>query len=80
MLSQIATAALLLAYAMVGLAVLHAVTQSSNARWWWLAAVYGAIVFFVWPVVLLAVVGLVDGPIGLRRRFGNGPKPPTLST
>jgi hypothetical protein len=80
MLSQIATAALLLAYAMVGLAVLHAVTQSSNARWWWLAAVYGAIVFFVWPVVLLAVVGLVDGPIGLRRRFGNRPKPPTLST
>lgn len=80
MLSQIATAALLLAYAMVGLAVLHAVTQSSNARWWWLAAVYGAIAFFVWPVVLLALVGLIDGPIGLRRRFGNGPKPPTLST
>lgn len=80
MLAQIASAALLMAYALIGLAVLHAVTRNSGARAWWLAAVYSAIAVFAWPVVLVAIIGLLDGPIGLRQRFGNAPKPPPLST
>jgi hypothetical protein len=35
---------------------------------------------FMWPLLLMPVIGLLDASFGLRRRFGNTTKPPTLST
>jgi hypothetical protein len=77
MLSQMVSAALLLAYLFVGFAVLHVITQSST---WWLIAAYCAILLLVWTLVLVLMLGLIDGPLGLRRRFANTAKPPTLSS
>lgn len=74
MLAQMASAALLLAYLFVGLAVLHVITQSSS---WWLIAAYCAILILGWPLVLVLMLGLIDGTFGLRRRFGNSAKPPS---
>lgn len=80
MLSQIASAALLMAYLLVGFAVLHVATQSAGGRWWWLTAAYGAVVVFGWPALLVAILGLIEGAIGLRKRFAARAKPPTLSS
>ncbi len=80
MLSQIASAALLMAYLLVGFAVLHVATQSSGGRWWWLMAAYGAVVVFGWPALLVVILGLLEGAIGLRKRFATRAKPPTLSS
>jgi hypothetical protein len=80
MLSQIASAALLMAYLLVGFAVLHVITQSSGGRFWWLMAAYSTVVIFSWPALLVVLLGLLDAAIGLRRRFSNRSKPPPLST
>lgn len=80
LLAQIVGAALLTSYTLVGFAVLHAFTRSSSGRFWWRLAAYGAIVMFIWPLVLVPVVGLLDASFGLRRRFGNKATPPTLSS
>jgi hypothetical protein len=77
MLSQMVSAALLLAYLFVGFAVLHVITQSSS---WWLIAAYCAILLLVWTLLLVLMLGLIDGPLGLRRRFRNSATPPTLSS
>lgn len=80
MLAQIASSALLVAYMFVGFAVLHVAAQASSGRWWWLMAAYGAVLIFGWPSLVVAMLGLLDGAFGLRRRFSNRAKPPTLSS
>ncbi|MDQ8729870.1 hypothetical protein [Bradyrhizobium sp. LHD-71] len=80
MLSQIASAALLTAYMLVGFAVLHVITQSSSARLLWLIAAYGGVVILGWPALIIVMLGLLEGAIGLRRRFAGRAKPPSLSS
>lgn len=77
MLAQMASTALLLTYLFVGFAVLHVITQSSG---WWLIAAYCSILILGWPLLLVLILGLIDGALGLRRRFGTTAKPPTLSS
>lgn len=80
MLGQIVSSALLMAYVLVGFAVLHVMTQASSGRWWWLMAAYGSVLIFGWPSLIMAMLGLLDNAIGLRRRFSNRATPPTLSS
>jgi magnesium-transporting ATPase (P-type) len=79
LIAQIVGAALLTAYTLVGLAVLHALTRPSSGRIWWRLAAYGVIVMFIWPLLLVPMLGLLDASFGLRRRFSNRAKPPTPS-
>jgi len=62
------TASLLSAYALVGLAVLHATTRGVNGRGFVLAGIYAAVAVFGWPVLLLSVLGLADLAVDFRRR------------
>jgi hypothetical protein len=65
------------ALALVGLAVLHAVTIGNKSRTLLLATTYLLLVFFGFPIVLFAVLGLVETLFRLRaKRFG-GAAPPT---
>lgn len=80
MLSQIASAALLMAYLLVGFAVLHVITLATGGRMWWLMAAYLSVAVLGWPALLVVMLGLIDGVIGLRQRFANRTGPPTLST
>jgi hypothetical protein len=73
------TASLMAAYALLGLAVLHALTRGMNGRGFVLGSVYGAIFVFGWPVLLMSLVGLVDALLDLRGRAASR-GPPTLRT
>jgi hypothetical protein len=73
-------ASLLMAYALLGLAVLHALTRGINGRGFILGSVYGAIFVFGWPMLLMSLVGLTDALVDLRSRAAASRGPPTLPT
>ncbi|MGJ5179009.1 DUF2232 domain-containing protein [Bradyrhizobium oligotrophicum] len=72
----IAAAALLMAYALTGFAVLHTLTLALRSRALWLGSIYVVIVLFVWPVLAMVVLGLADAAFDLRNRFGPRRPPP----
>ena len=69
------TASLLIAYAVLGLAVLHAITQDINSRTFLLGGVYAAIIVFGWPVLALCLLGLVETAFDLRARVARRRRP-----
>jgi hypothetical protein len=76
MLAQIVTAALMMAYALTGFAVLHTLTLALKSRALWLGCAYAIVVVFVWPVVAMMALGLADAVFGFRRRYLQGRPPP----
>jgi hypothetical protein len=72
-------AALLIAYAAAGLAVLHVLTRNLAARFLLLVGVYVAVVLLGWPLLLASLLGLADTAFDFRSRFARG-GPPTLRT
>jgi hypothetical protein len=74
-LAQIIAAALMMAYALVGLAVIHTVTLASKSRLVWLTCAYGLLVLVPW-IILLIALGLADTVFGLRQRYLRGKPPP----
>jgi hypothetical protein len=76
MLGQIASAALLMAYALVGFAVLHTLTLAMKSRALWLSAAYAVVLVFGWPVVAMVGLGLADAVLGFRQRFMQRRTPP----
>ena len=76
MLAKIATSALTMAYALAGFAVLHTLTLALKSRAFWLGSTYAFAVVLVWPVLVLAALGLADAVFGLRRRYLRTHPPP----
>jgi hypothetical protein len=74
-LAQIVAAALMMAYVLLGLAVLHTVTWSSKTRVVWLTCAYGMLLLLPW-IILLVALGLADAAFGIRQRFLRGKPPP----
>ena len=62
-------AGLLMAYGVLGFAVLHAITQGMNARGLVLGGVYAAVLVIGWPVLALCLLGLIETAIDLRARI-----------
>jgi hypothetical protein len=62
----------MLAYGFVGLSLAHAMTRGTAARSFILSTIYVAILVLGWPLLIVAVAGLVDGVLDFRRR-GSGP-------
>lgn len=80
MLSGIFVASLVTAYAVLGCAVIHAITRGSNIRGLLLGTMYVAI-GLVWPtLVLIALFGLADTAIDIRGRLAGRHGPPTIPT
>ncbi len=69
-------AALLMAYSVLGFAVMHVLTRAVRGRGFVLGGVYGAVIVFGWPVLALCLLGLGETAFGLRARFGPRPGPP----
>lgn len=78
--AQIVATALIVAYALVGFAVLHTLTQSVALRGLWLAGSYAIVIVFGWPLIAVALVGVADAVFGFRRRKQSQFRPPPLSS
>jgi hypothetical protein len=74
--AQIVSAALLMAYALTGFAVLHTVTLALKNRALWLSCTYFVVLAFSWPVLAMAALGLADAVFGFRERFMRTRPPP----
>ena len=76
-LAQIGTAALMMAYALIGLAVLHTWTQAWKSRALWLGCTYAIVVVFSWLLLAMVALGLADALFGFRQRYWQG-RPPLI--
>jgi hypothetical protein len=65
----VVAAALLMAYAVLGFAVLHALTRGRAARGLVLGSSYAAVLVLGWPVLLVTLIGLADTAFDLRTRL-----------
>ena len=72
-------AALLMAYGVLGMAVLHKLTTGMSGRPFVLGIVYILVTIFGWPLIALCLLGMIEAAIGLRRRFGQRGGPPAPS-
>ena len=65
-------ASLLMAYAILGLAVLHMITRGMGSRPFMLGGIYVAVLMFGWPVLVMSLLGLADTAFDLRGRAAAG--------
>jgi hypothetical protein len=64
----VVAASLMMAYGIVGFAVLHSVTRGLAARGLIVGAAYASVLVFGWPMLALCLLGLVDAIFDLRGR------------
>jgi hypothetical protein len=73
-------AALLMAYAILGFAVLHAITRKVTGRPFLLGGIYAAVIVFGWPVLAMTLLGLADTAFDFRGRLARRRGPPDAKT
>jgi hypothetical protein len=73
-------ASLLMAFATLGFAVLHAITRGMGTRAFVLAAVYAATLILGWPVLAMSILGLAEAAFHIRNRVARKRGPPSLRT
>jgi hypothetical protein len=71
--------ALLFAYVLQGLAVIHVYSQGVPFRGLLLATVYLGILLLGWVAIVVAIIGLAEPLLGLRQRARSGGRPPNNS-
>ncbi|TYL98971.1 DUF2232 domain-containing protein [Bradyrhizobium rifense] len=79
-LAVVVTTVLMMAYALVGFAVLHTVTRDLANRGIWLATAYAIVFMFSVSLILLTALGLADAVFGFRERYLRNRQPPPLPT
>ncbi len=70
------TASLLMAYVLLGFAVLHAITMTIKERPLILGGVYATAALFGWTMLIVALLGLAEGFLALRARVARRRGPP----
>jgi hypothetical protein len=73
-------AAMLMAYAILGFAVLHAITPNIAGRPFLLGGIYAAVIVFGWPVLMMTLLGLADAALDFRGRVARKRGPPDAGT
>jgi hypothetical protein len=73
-------ASLLMAFAVLGFAVLHSITRGMGSRAIVLAGVYGLTIVFGWPVLAMSLLGLAEIVLNIRGRVARKRGPPSLRT
>ena len=73
-------ASLLMAYAILGFAVLHMITRGMGSRPFTLTGIYIAVLVFGWPVLVMSLLGLADTAFDLRGRTARRRGPPNPQT
>ncbi len=75
-LAGVVAAGLVVAFGVLGFAVLHAVTQGMSARPFLLGGIYAAVLAFGWPLLVLCLLGLTEIFVALRARVARTRGPP----
>ena len=78
--STVFAASLLLAYALLGFAVVHVLTAGFAGRGFMLSGLYFSVGLFGWPIVLMSLLGLLETMAGLRARSAARRRPPPSPT
>jgi hypothetical protein len=73
-------ASLLMAFAILGFAVLHTITRGTASRPFVLGGVYAAAALIGWPVLVVSILGLAETAFDIRGRVANKRGPPRLRT
>jgi uncharacterized protein YybS (DUF2232 family) len=73
-------ASLLMAFAVIGLAVLHTITRGMGSRGVVLAGVYAITLILTWPLLAISILGLAETLLNIRGRVARKRGPPTLRT
>jgi hypothetical protein len=79
LLATVASAALVVAYGVLGFAVLHAVTRNARGRGLVLGIAYASVILFFWPIFALCLLGLADTVIDLRGHVARRGGPPAVT-
>jgi hypothetical protein len=66
--ASVVGAALMVAYAVLGFAVLHTITRGLDSRPFVLGGVYVSVFVFGWPMLILFLLGLAETALGVRAR------------
>jgi Predicted membrane protein (DUF2232) len=74
--AALAAASLLIAYAVLGFAVMHGITRHLPHRPVMLLGTYAVVAVFGWPVLLMALLGVIDSALDLRARVAAARGPP----
>jgi hypothetical protein len=69
LLCGVLTASLFMAYAIMGFAVLHAITRGIAGRTFILAGAYASVPLLGWPILAMSTLGLAETAFNLRARF-----------
>ena len=75
----VASASLLMAYGLLGFAVMHTITRGMKSRGLMLGGLYAAVIIFGWPLLVLCTLGLAEGAFEIRRRVARRRGPPARS-
>ncbi len=62
------SASLMMAYSVLGLAVVHSITRGIGSRPFLLGGIYASIFVFGWPVLVLCLLGIAEAALDLRAR------------
>ena len=73
-------ASLLMAYAILGFAVVHVITRSLGGRPFLIGGIYVSVVVFGWPILVMALLGLAEAAFNLRGRPARKQNPPPSAT
>jgi hypothetical protein len=73
-------ASLLMVFAVLGLAVLHAITRGVAGRAVMLTGVYGVTIVLGWPILAISILGLAEAALNIRGRVARRRGPPSLGT
>ena len=76
---SIFSASLLMAYGVLGFAVLHSITQGMNSRPFLLAGTYLVVLMIGWLVLALCLLGVLDTMIDVRARVARKRGPPAIT-
>jgi hypothetical protein len=77
LLSGVLAASLLVAYAIMGFAVLHAITRGIPGRALLLAGAYASVPILAWPILAMSMLGLAENAFSIRNRFAAKSGPPS---
>lgn len=80
-LAAVLAASMAIAYALLGLAVLHTITRGMASRGLVLGGTYAVVLVLGWPILGLTLLGLAENATDIRNRFAARlPPPPPAGT